>query len=293
VFIASLIAAERLDAGDISSACDRLASAGCGVTGHAWLEPDRACDIQFTSSPAQARTALEDQPGAIDVIVQKAADRRRKLIVADMDSTMITVECIDELADYAGIKAEIAEVTERAMRGELDFEAALRSRVALLAGLPETAIEQCLAERVKIMPGAKALVRTVKTNGGMAVLVSGGFTRFAGPVGAEIGFNRVVANQLGITDGKLNGQVDGAIVGALTKRETLVATLALNGWHDADSLAVGDGANDIPMIEAAGLGVAYHAKPKTAAAAAACIRHGDLTAILYGMGYSRTDWAEG
>jgi phosphoserine phosphatase len=213
------------------------------------------------------------------------------LIVADMDSTMITVECIDELADYAGIKDQIAEVTERAMRGELDFEDALKSRVALLEGLPERVIDQCLNERVTIMPGAKALVRTIRRDGGHAVLVSGGFTRFAEPVATEIGFDRAVANVLGIANGALTGTVEGAIVGAQAKRDTLVSSLAGKGWPASASLAIGDGANDIPMIEAAGLGVAYHAKPKTAAAAAARVDHGDLSALLYAMGYPRGDWA--
>jgi phosphoserine phosphatase len=210
--------------------------------------------------------------------------RHRQLLVADMDSTMITVECIDELADYAGIKAQIAEVTERAMRGELDFEEALRSRVALLKGLPESAIDQCLAERVKIMPGARQLVGAIKARGGFAVLVSGGFTCFAEPVGREIGFDRVIANQLGVTDGKLDGTVVGAIVGAPTKKDALLSALAEKGWPVEASLAVGDGANDIPMIEAAGLGIAYHGKPKTIEAAGAAICYGDLSAIALAIG---------
>ena len=255
-----------------------------------WLERGSACDLHFTGEPLIGRAALEGAIPGIDVIVQKTADRRRRLIVADMDSTMITVECIDELADYAGIKPLIAEVTERAMRGELDFEEALKSRVALLKGLPEAVIEQCLAERVKIMPGARELVSTIRAYGGYAVLVSGGFTRFAEPVGAEIGFDRVIANRLAINAGMLDGTVEGGIVGAAAKKEALLSTLAEKGWTPADSLAVGDGANDIPMIEAAGLGVAYHAKPKTRAAAGAGVTHGDLTTILYGMGYSRSDW---
>ncbi len=288
MFIATLIAADRLSAGDISAASDALGAASLSTH---WVEPENACDLCFSGDENAARAKLEGLIDGVDVIVQKEEDRRRKLIVADMDSTMITVECIDELADYAGIKPQIAEVTERAMRGELDFEDALRSRVALLKGLPETVIAQCLSERVKIMPGAKELVQTVRANGGHAILVSGGFTRFADPVGAEIGFDRMIANQLGIKDGHLDGTVTGEIVGAQTKRDTLHAALTDNGWKVANALAVGDGANDIPMIEAAGLGVAYHAKPKTAAAAAACVRFNDLTAILYAMGYSRADWA--
>jgi len=176
------------------------------------------------------------------------------------------------------------------MRGELDFEGALRSRVALLEGLPESVIADCLRERVKIMPGAKALVRTLKANGGRAVLVSGGFTGFTDVVAAEIGFDIARANVLGIRDGVLDGTVIGSIVGAQTKRETLLAELEALNLPASASLAVGDGANDIPMIETAGLGIAYHAKPKTAAAAHAQIRHGDLSAILYAMGYKRAEW---
>ena len=193
---------------------------------------------------------------------------------------MITIECIDELADYAGIKPQIAEVTERAMRGELDFEEALRSRVALLKGLSENVIDQCLVERVVIMPGACALVQTIRAQGGMAILVSGGFTRFADPVATEIGFNKAIANRLGIRDGMLTGRVEGNIVGAQTKRKTLIDTLSAYELRSSASLAVGDGANDIPMIEAAGLGVAYHAKPKVREAAHVAIDHGGLDRLL-------------
>jgi phosphoserine phosphatase len=292
VFTATLIAAQTLKAGDISSAADRLTSIGVTGLSQSWIEPEKAADLHFTGDAIAARQALEEAIPGVDVIVQASAHRRRKLIIADMDSTMITVECIDELADYAGIKAEIAAVTEAAMRGELDFEGALRSRVALLKGLPESAIEQCLAERVKIMPGAHALVRTLRANGGYAVLVSGGFTRFAEPVGADIGFDRVIANRLGISDGRLDGSVASPIIGAQSKREALAAATAERGLSVEATLAVGDGANDIPMIEAAGLGIAYHAKPKTRAAASAAILHGDLSAILYAMGYPKAAWAE-
>ncbi len=291
MFTATLIAADRLTAGDISAATDLLSAHGIETIGTDWIETGTACDISIRDNGPKARSLLEECLLSTDVVVQLSADRRRKLIVADMDSTMITVECIDELADYAGIKPQIADVTERAMRGELDFESALRSRVALLAGLPESAIESCLAERVKIMPGAKELIQTIKALGGRAVLVSGGFTRFAEPVGAAIGFDRVLANRLGISNGMLDGTVSGAIVGAQAKRDILFDEMDRMGLDQKGSLAVGDGANDIPMIETAGLGIAYHAKPKTAAAAAAKINHGDLTSILYAMGIPKSRWA--
>ena len=269
-----------------------MAATGATLLASRWIDPGKAMDIDFTGDPVAVRAAVEGAFAATDAIVQASAARARKLIVADMDSTMITIECIDELADYAGIKPQIAEVTERAMRGALDFESALRSRVALLAGLSESVIGQCLAERVVIMPGARQLVRTIRGHGGVAILVSGGFTRFAEPVAEEIGFNRAIANVLGIKDGVLTGTVEGDIVGAATKRQVLIESSAENGLDLSETLAVGDGANDIPMIEAAGLGVAYHAKPKTAAAAPARVDHGDLTAILYALGYPRTAWAD-
>jgi phosphoserine phosphatase len=293
MFTATLITSAQLRAGDISAAADMVRAAGAAFTGSGWIEEGVAFDVGFMGDVAAVRPLLEDSFKATDVIVQRTSDRRRRLIVADMDSTMITVECIDELADYAGIKQEIAAVTERAMRGEMDFEDALRGRVALLKGLEESAIERCLAERVRIMPGAKRLVRTIRENGGMAVLVSGGFTRFADPVGKEIGFDRVVANVLGLENGALDGTVVGPIIGAKSKQMTVEGTLAATGWPVEASLAVGDGANDIPMIKAAGLGVAFHAKPKTAAAADARIDHGDLSVLLYAMGYSKSEWAEG
>ena len=291
MFTATLIAAEEIGAGDFSAAADRVTERGAVVRETRWIDAGKAFDLEFEGDPIAVRAALEGAFDRIDVVVQPSRGRAKKLVVADMDSTMITIECIDELADYAGIKPQIAEVTERAMRGELDFESALRSRVALLKGLPESVIAQCLAERVVIMPGARALVRTIRAHGGAAVLVSGGFTRFADPVAEEIGFDRAIANQLGIENGYLTGAVEGEIVGAQTKKQVLEQTVATLGLSASESLAVGDGANDIPMIEAAGLGVAYHAKPKTAAAAPARIDHNDLTALLYAMGYPRAAWA--
>ncbi len=291
MFTATLIG-DALAAGDISAAVDRLAAAGCTPGKAVWLEDGVAADLPFAADTAAARTALEGAFAATDVIVQPTATRTKALIVADMDSTMITVECIDELADYAGIKAEVAAVTEAAMRGELDFESALDARVALLEGLEEAVIAQCLAERVRIMPGAQALVRTMRANGAEAVLVSGGFTRFAEPVAAEIGFTRAIANVLLVEDGRLTGKVAKPIVGSATKEETLLAAIARAGIDPALSLAVGDGANDLAMIKRAGLGVAFHAKPIVAAAAAARIDYGDLSALLYAQGYRRADWVD-
>ncbi len=268
----------------------RIAATGAKPATPRWIEPAIACDLPFDGAPAAVRAALEGVYAGVDVIVQDEAGRRRKLLVADMDSTMITIECIDELADYAGIKAQVAEVTEQAMRGELDFEGALDARVALLAGLDAGVIDRCYSERVVIMGGARELVRTMRANGADCYLVSGGFTVFADRVAQEIGFTRALSNILDIADGRLLGTVSRPIVGAQVKRETLLAEAAAHGLRPEACLAVGDGANDIPMIEAAGLGVAFHAKPKTAAAAAARIDHNDLTALLYAQGYARKDW---
>uniref|UniRef100_UPI0035CC231F phosphoserine phosphatase SerB n=1 Tax=uncultured Sphingomonas sp. TaxID=158754 RepID=UPI0035CC231F len=290
MFIATLIASETLSAGDLSAAVDRLAAAGCAPATSAWIEPDAAADILFGVASDAARTALEGVFPGVDVIVQQAAGREKRLLVADMDSTMITVECIDELADYAGIKPQIAAITEAAMRGELDFEAALDARVALLAGVDEGVIERCLAERVHLMAGAVALVRTMRARGATAILVSGGFTRFAEQVAAQIGFHRAIANRLELRDGVLTGTVTKPIVGSDTKLQTLLAASAELGLLPEQTLAVGDGANDLAMVRAAGLGVAYHAKPIVAAAAAARVDHGDLTALLYAQGIARSEW---
>jgi phosphoserine phosphatase len=290
MFTATLIAAGALSRGDISDAQDALAGAGI-VPGHwTWIDEGDAADLLFDGHAATARTALETL--AVDVVVQPAEGRAKRLLVADMDSTMITVECIDELADYAGIKAQIAASVTAAMRGELDFADALDARVALLKDLDAAMIDRCRAERVRIMPGAIALVRTMKAHGARSVLVSGGFTVFAEPVAAEIGFDVAIANRLGIGNGRLDGLVAKPIVDAATKLTTIEAERTALGLAVAETLAVGDGANDIPMIQAAGLGVAYHAKPKTAAAAAARIDRSDLTALLWAQGYPRSAWVE-
>lgn len=269
---------------------EHLAAAGCNPSEHAWLDRGEAADLFFASEPTAARGALEGTFGGTDVVVQPAAAREKRLLVADMDSTMITVECIDELADYAGIKPQIAEITERAMRGELDFAGALDARVALLKGLDEGAIDRCLAERVHLMPGARTLVQTMRARSAFTVLVSGGFTRFAEPVGEQIGFDRVIANRLKVAGGALDGTVAKPIVDSGTKERALADTSAERGLASMETLAVGDGANDLAMIGKAGLGVAFHAKPIVAAAAGARIDHGDLTALLWAQGIARAEW---
>jgi phosphoserine phosphatase len=287
LFTATLIAVDRLDAAAVSRAAETLRALETN-----WIEPARACDVvlpEANGAEARLRRALPNT----DIIVQPAATRRKRILVADMDSTTITVECIDELADYAGLKTEVAAVTEAAMRGELDFEAALDARVALLAGMEAAVIDRCREERVRPSPGATELVRTMRGNGATCLLVSGGFTRFAEPVADAIGFDRAYANVLIVEDGRLTGAVRRPIIGADAKKEVLLAAAAELGVGLEWVMAVGDGANDIPMLQAAGLGVAYHAKPAAQAAADARVDHADLSALLYAQGYPRSAWASG
>jgi phosphoserine phosphatase len=259
------------------------------------LDPGIAVDIPFTPGGAddkavaqRLRIALTDH--AIDAVVQPLAGRRKKLFVADMDSTMIGQECIDELADYAGLKAHVAAITERAMRGEIAFEPALRARVALLKGLPVAVVDEVIEKRITLTPGGRTLVATMRASGAHTCLVSGGFTLFTSRIAAMIGFDEHRGNTLIMEDGKLAGRVQEPILGREAKLATLIELRDRLGLSAADTLAVGDGANDLAMIEAAGLGVAYHAKPKVAEAAQARIDHGDLTALLYLQGYARADF---
>jgi len=278
----------------VREAIDRLDATGHEVGAPHWIDEGDAADIFFQGSLVSARAELAKMDhGALDVVVQPLGDRTKKLIIADMDSTMITVECIDELADYAGIKPQIAAITERAMRGELDFRAALIERVGLLRGMAEATIAECRAERVRLTRGARTLVQTMKAHGAWSVLVSGGFLPFAAPVAEAIGFDKVVANELEIAGGKLTGKVAEPIVDSSAKLETLRAEAAARGLTLGDTLAVGDGANDIPMITSAGLGIGYHPHPAAAAAADAAIRHHDLTALLWAQGYARRQWVMG
>jgi len=294
MFVATLIAAGKLTDEVVREAIDRLSATGHEVGAPHWLDEHDAADIIFQGSLISARSELAKMDhGALDVVVQPMGDRTKKLIIADMDSTMITVECIDELADYAGIKDQVAAITQRAMRGEIDFRGALAERVALLGGMPEGVLAECRYERVKLTRGARTLVQTMKAHGAHSVLVTGGFTAFAGPVGEAIGFDKVVANELLIEDGKLTGKVGEPIVDSAAKLETLKSEAAKHGLPLAETLAVGDGANDIPMITSAGLGIGYHPHPAAAEAADAAIRHHDLTALLWAQGYPRQSWVLG
>jgi phosphoserine phosphatase len=220
------------------------------------------------------------------------AGRRKRLLITDMDSTIIGQECIDELADFAGLKDKVAAITARAMAGEIEFAPALRERVALLAGLPAETIEAVIAERITLNPGAKALVWTMRANGAHTILVSGGFTAFAEKIAAKAGFNESRANELLIAGGKLTGKVREPILGRSAKLATLEDAIIRLEIPALETMAVGDGANDLAMIRRAGLGVAYHAKPKVAEAAAARIDRTDLTALLYAQGYKRNQFIE-
>ncbi|MDB5584972.1 MAG: phosphoserine phosphatase SerB [Bradyrhizobium sp.] len=259
-----------------------------------WLSDGVAADIFFDSTDdiqaiaERLRAARGDL--AIDVVVQARATRRKKLFLADMDSTMIGQECIDELADFAGLKAHVAAITERAMRGEIEFEPALRERVALLKGLAVGVVDEVLASRITLTSGARELVQTMRAHGAYTCLVSGGFTLFSGKVAELIGFEENRANELLVEDGKLTGLVAEPILGRAAKLATLDDLRESFDVDGIDTLVVGDGANDLAMIESAGLGVAYHAKPAVAAAAHARIDHGDLTALLYAQGYKRSEF---
>jgi phosphoserine phosphatase len=294
--VATLIsdpAAAALDEAALALARDALPAPGAPR----WLAARIAADIPF--SPAgennnracaeRLREALAGQP--IDVAVQANAQRRKRLLIADMDSTMIGQECVDELADRVGLKTRVAAITESAMRGDIAFAPALRERVALLAGLPVATIAEVIAERIKLTSGGRSLVATMRANGAHTCLISGGFTLFAERIAAMIGFDESRANRLVVTDGRLAGKVEEPVLGReakLAALKELTARLRLN--PDA-TLAIGDGANDLAMLLAAGLGVAYRAKPLVAAQAHARVDHGDLTALLYMQGYRREEFA--
>jgi len=289
--VATLIApADHLDAATVTRGRAALPDAG----EPRWLAEGNAADIPFSASPGVDQRAIAEQLRAIltgvDVVVQKSANRRKKLFLADMDSTMIGQECIDELADFAGLKAHVAAITERAMRGEIAFEPALRERVALLKGLPLKTIDEVIEKRLTLTPGGRALVATMHANGAFTCMVSGGFTLFTDVIAKKVGFNETRANRLMLDGDTLAGRVQEPIFGRETKRATLIELRTRLGLAKDDTLVTGDGANDMDMIAEAGLGVAYHAKPKVAAAAPARIDHGDLTALLYAQGYKQDEF---
>jgi phosphoserine phosphatase len=279
-----------LDSTVIDGARAVLQSAG---SAH-WLWDEVAADIPFESTEDvrvvadRLRAAREDLP--IDVVVQPAENRRKKLFLADMDSTMIGQECIDELADFAGLKAHVAAITERAMRGEIDFEPALRERVALLKGLPVGVVDEVLAKRITLTPGGRELVATMRAHGAYTCLISGGFTLFTSAIAARIGFQESRGNELLVADGKLSGEVAEPILGRAAKLATVLELRESFDLDAIDTMAVGDGANDLDMIQSAALGIAYHAKPAVAAAAHARIDYGNLTALLYAQGFKREEF---
>jgi len=289
MLIARLIAETEASETRLASLGDALAARGASLSGYAMA--DEVLELACHGEPAQVLAAIDAVFVPADMLLAQEKIETPRLFVSDMDSTMIGQECIDELADYAGIKAQIADITERAMQGELDFEAALRERVALLAGLDEDAIHACLAERITATPGAATLVATLAALGTRTVLVTGGFHHFADPVAEMLGFHRVVGNRLGVEGGKLTGGLIGPITDSAVKAAVLREELAVLG-EGAHSLATGDGANDIPMIEAATYGFAYRAKPKARAAANGRIDCGDLTAVLRLLGVPREAWRE-
>ncbi len=268
-----------------------------------WLRPMEAWSARFVSdAQSQSIVGLRQQIAAalgniacdVNIVTDETGKRRKKLLIADMDSTIISQECIDEMAGARGLKTQISAITERAMRGELEFEAALRERLALLAGLTAADLRRVFDERITMMPGARTLVATMRAHGAHTALVSGGFTFFTELVAARAGFDKNHANTLEFDEaGRLTGRVVGTILGREAKRATLERLAAERGIAMDATLAVGDGANDLAMIKAAGLGVAYRAKPVVAAEATASIVHGDLTALLYLQGYRQDEFVTG
>jgi phosphoserine phosphatase len=292
VIIARLIADPETLGDNLALAMQMIEARGWEVAGAGMLDScDDVLELEvLEGDPVAIRNILDQCFPGCDLLLSQGIIDVPSLFVSDMDSTMIGQECIDELADFAGLKERIAAITERAMQGELDFESALRERVGLLKDLPVSAIKQCLDERIRPMQGARTLVSTLKARGCHTVLVTGGFHSFADPVADMLGFDRVVGNRLELHDGALTGGLVGGIVDSSVKKRVLQEEVARLG-EGVLSLATGDGANDIPMIEAASFGLAYRAKPKARSAADGWIDRGDLTAILSLLGIGPENWA--
>ena len=286
--------------GPVAEGAREIVASASGVAWQArhWLSPAEACELPFEAADDAAARTVRDAAAArlrdapIDVCVVPADGRRKALLIADMDSTIIQQECIDEMADMLRLKPRIAAITERAMRGELPFEAALAERLALLAGLAESDLQRVFDERITLMPGARTLVATMRAAGAFTALVSGGFGFFTSRVAAAVGFDANRANTLEVVDGRLTGRVVGPILGRAAKLAALEHYRGERGLDAAATMAVGDGANDLAMIGEAGLGVAYRAKPVVAAEAHAGITHGDLTALLFLQGYTRSAFVD-
>ena len=287
--VVTLIAAGRLDDRLIDRALGSLREIDSKAAFASWIDEGEAVDLRVNGDPRAIRWALDGLP-QVDVFVQPEEPRFKRLLVADMDSTIVGQECLDELADFAGLKREIAEITERAMQGKLDFKSALRERVAMLSGLDEEAIGRCLAERVIPNPGAATLVRTMRVGGAHCILVTGGFVSFADPIARMLGFNAIRANRLLFDGRQLSGSVEDPIVDAQSKRDALVEARDELGLANEDVIAIGDGANDKLMIREAGLGVAYRAKPALAEVADARLDHHGLDALLWAQGIRKRDW---
>ena len=258
-----------------------------------WLDPAIAAEFPLEAMPANRWDVWQGMQGlGVDLVIQPAEGRRKRMLIADMDSTMIQQECIDELADEAGVGAHVAGITARAMNGELDFEAALRERVGLLKGLPESVIAGVIRDRITLMPGGKTLLATMKAQGAYTALVSGGFTAFTGAIAGVLGFDENRANTLIVEGGVLTGEVGMPILGRAAKVQALEEIAARLGISVGDAIAVGDGANDLGMLGLAGAGVALHAKPSVQAECDIRVNHGDLTALLYLQGYAREEFVD-
>ena len=266
----------------------RLQELGATEISREWLKEGIAVDLLFSGNISASDIESTTEPA--DWCLQAQENRKKKLLLADMDSTIITVECIDELADFAGLKEQVSEITEKAMRGELEFDDAFKSRVAMLKGLKEEVLAKTFEERVTLTAGARTLIQTMKQNGAYSALVSGGFTYFTGRVRDLVGFDMDEANELLFENGGLTGEAAEPILNSSAKLANLNRLLTEKNLVRSLSVAIGDGANDIPMIEAAGLGVAFHAKPKAQSAANATIRYGDLTTLLFYQGYTAAEF---